>query len=409
MVAGLAPLATRFSAAMRKQCASSARRTCITLHNSRKLARNLQQLDDSSGCSRRAARVSVARRARVGVSTPRRERRAPNEGAEPRAGEQRVGGLARLGAERGDAVAAGDQAGGAVAVEAGRAVRRCAAPAAGRRARRGAPRSRRSRPRAGRAPAGRCGSDPRRARRRAAGRAARRGAGRARAPARGRPRRRAGEPESSSSTPSSRVAPAARRRAPCSQPVAQRQAYSSSASPLGRRSASSSAGSSSSETVRSTERTREALLELAIGGRPRRSGRRRRPGGPGRRGRGRAGGRPRRRWRCCGSRAAPRAAPRPRRARRGGGCPGCAAGCGIAEPALPAAQRARADAEHLGSRVDPDPTHPWSLLAQKPRGISRFSQLLQGLCRRPLADLARSHRSRRASCARPAPPAAFAA
>ena len=61
--------------------------------------------------------------------------------------------------------------------------------------------------------------------------------------------------ESSSRIPAGREAAAARRRAPCSQPVAQREANSSSARRSGSAASLSIAGSSSSSTVRSSGRS----------------------------------------------------------------------------------------------------------------------------------------------------------
>ena len=61
--------------------------------------------------------------------------------------------------------------------------------------------------------------------------------------------------ESSSRIPAGREAAEARRRAPCSQPVAQREANSSSASRSGSTASRSIAGSSSSSTVRSSGRS----------------------------------------------------------------------------------------------------------------------------------------------------------
>ena len=75
-----------------------------------------------------------------------------------------------------------------------------------------------------------------------------------------------GEPESSSSTPSVAGRAAARRRAPCSQPVAQRHACSSSASPFGPSRGELERGQQHLLDGALDRADREALLELAVGG-----------------------------------------------------------------------------------------------------------------------------------------------
>ena len=116
-------------------------------------------------------------------------------------------------------------------------------------------RGRRGRSRSGRGRRGRARAARRRARWRGRGRGSRRGAGPGRAPGCGPPRRPGRWLESSSRIPAGREAAEARRRAPCSQPVAQREANSSSASRSGSAASWSTAGSSSSSTVRSSGRS----------------------------------------------------------------------------------------------------------------------------------------------------------
>ena len=109
-------------------------------------------------------------------------------------------------------------------------------------------------------------SGARRGRRKGAGRGGRPGAGTARAPGRGRPRGRAPGPNRGGGRPRRGWRGGARRRAPCSQPVAQRHAYSSSASPFERADAGVEGGQEDL-LDRALERPdRQALLELAVGG-----------------------------------------------------------------------------------------------------------------------------------------------
>ena len=235
-------------------------------------------------------------------------------------------------------------------------------------------------------------------RRRAAGRAGRRGAGRARAPGRGPPRRRAASPSRAAARPRGGWR---RRRGggrACSQPVAQRHACSSSASPFGRCARPcSSAGSRTSATVRSTERTARlsSSSRSAAASSKRSKAASRRAGEAG----------PRPRWRATSTALEMLLGLAQRLAQRldlvelvEAVVAGRAARVRVAEAALPAAQGAGADAEHLCGCVDPDPAHRSALDSQRGcdgcAGSSRFCSRYKVLSSRPLRILQRA----RAGC-----------
>ena len=253
--------------------------------------------------------------------------------------------------------------------------------------------------------AGRCGSGPRRARRRAAGRGARRGAGRAPAPACGPPRRRAASRSRAAARPrrGSRWRPGGGRRA-------------ASRSPSGRRARARPRRRAAARRARAPGAAARRPCARPSGRRgsprardrrpPRRSGRRPRPGAPSE-----AGPRPRRR-------ATSTALEMLWVSRRAVAqrldlvelveavVAGRARGRRVAEPPLPAAQRARADAEHLRGCVDPDPAHQVPPRRRITAGSRSFYKVLRAVAQLIL------HGGLGAGAgllARPGSPAAFAA